>query len=211
MNLRRRLFGGASGAGSFADKDNLGTRHSTSDDAIAYWAGARMGMSRKDPFVLFSFDREEDAKRALLELPCIHVASDSKKLICTETLIFGCYEIGGGYEAIICGDDLSVELWEQATESFTRHGGRRKNDLEPTKRQSPPKPEETKPDEVVFVREDIVEGDGDTCTYRVYKGPNAGSAQAFLSRNPVTRNFLYLAVETPDGNYCRDIKGIYKE
>ena len=48
-------------------------------------------------------------------------------------------------------------------------------------------------------------------TYRIYKGPDRVSAEAFLKENPVTRKFYYIIVETPEGNYCRDIQGVYKE
>jgi len=196
---------------SFTERDNMGTRHDTSGMATAYWMGERMSMTRKDPFVLFTFDRAEDAKSALLELPCIHVATDSRKLICTEPLVFGYYQTGNGFEAIICGDDLTLELWEQAKQSFAKHGGRRKNDSAPTKRSSPPKSGQAKPDAVIFLREDVRQRGGHPCIYRVHKGPDAESAKAFLSQNPVTRQLLYLVVETPEGNYCRDIQGIYKE
>ena len=43
------------------------------------------------------------------------------------------------------------------------------------------------------------------------RSPNAASAKAFLQQNPVTQNLFYLVVETPEGNYCRDIQGIYTE
>jgi len=47
--------------------------------------------------------------------------------------------------------------------------------------------------------------------YRVHKAPDAASAKAFLEQNPVTKQFYYIVVETPEGNYCRDIQGMYKE
>ena len=48
-------------------------------------------------------------------------------------------------------------------------------------------------------------------TYRIYKGPNAESAKAFLQKNPVDRKYYFLVIETPEGNYCRDVQGRYKE
>ena len=47
--------------------------------------------------------------------------------------------------------------------------------------------------------------------YRIHRGPSAGAAKAFLQQNPVDQQFHYIVVETPDGNYRRDIQGIYKE
>ena len=34
---------------------------------------------------------------------------------------------------------------------------------------------------------------------------------AFLQAHPVDRNFFYLVVETPEGNFGRDVDGIYAE
>ena len=167
----------------------------------------------KTPLLVQSFESEKDAREALLELPCIHVAEDSKKLVCSEVLIFGCYPTEQGkYEALVCGDDLTYALWQQAKESFARHGGHRKNDLEPEKRAVPiVKAEPDQPGRVAFVREDRRQRAGVTMTYRVHKAPDAASAKAFLEQNPVARQFCYIVVETPEGNYCRDIQGIYKE
>jgi len=196
---------------TFTEKDNKGTRHDTLDIASSYWM-ARVSSPKKDPFVMYTFDNDEDARKALLELPCIHIAEDSQKLICTEVLIFGYYTTEQGkYEAVVCGDDLTHELWQKAKESFAKHGGQRKNDLEPEKRAVQAKAKEAKPSKVKFVREDRVQQYGTTMIYRVHKAPDAASAKAFLEQNPVTKQFYYIVVETPDGNYCRDIQGMYKE
>lgn len=219
MSFLRKLFGKKASESvqapkSFTEKDNRGTRHDTMSVASSYWI-ARMSSPKKDPFVLYDFDAEKDARQALLELPCIHVAADSGKLICTEVLIFGYYQADSGkYEAIICGDDLTHELWEQAKASFIKHGGRPKGqgEQEPEKRAVPAqKAKVPQPGKVVFVREDRKQRYGATMVYRIHKGPDATSAQAFLEQNPVTRQLYYIVVETPEGNYCRDIQGIYKE
>ncbi len=196
---------------AYTENDNVGTRQDLKQ-AKAYWM-ARMKSIQKDPFVLYIFDSEEDAQKALLELPCIHVAVDSQELICTEVLDFGCYRTDeGNYHAIVCGSDLTHELWEQAKASFSKHGGRRKNDLEPEKRSpSVPKAKAAKSGKVVFVIEDRQQKMGMTMVYRIHKAPDAATAQAFLKQNPVTKPLYYMVVETPEGNYCCDIDGIYKE
>ena len=196
----------------FTEKDNKGTRHDTLEIASTYWF-ARVSSPKKDPFVMYTFESEKDAREALLELPCIHVSEDSKKLVCSEVLIFGYYPTEQGKcEALVCGDDLTHELWQQAKESFERHGGLRKNELEPEKRAAPiAQAEPGQPERVVFVREDRQQRAGVTMTYRIHKAPDAASAKAFLEQNPVARQFYYIVVETPEGNYCRDIQGIYKE
>jgi hypothetical protein len=196
----------------FREKDNQGTRHDTLSLANSYWM-ARISSPKKDPFVVYTFDSAEDAQNALLELPCIHLAEDTKNLICTEVLIFGFYPTEQSkYEAVVCGDDLTHELWQKAKDSFAKHGGTRKNDLEPEKDTArPAEAKEAKLGEVRFVREDRTQMQGQTMIYRIHTAPDAASAKAFLEQNPVNQNFYYIVVETPEGNYCRDIQGMYKE
>lgn len=196
-------------------RGNRGTRQDSFDMAVAYWR-ARMSSERKDPFVLYVFDDGEAARRALMELPCIH-EEESGQLVCSEVLTFGYYaqrEDGretGTYEAIICGDDLTRELWDQAKVVFTKHGGVRKNDKEPEANAGadphqpalvPPRPES-----VAFVEEQRSEG----VTYCVHRSPDVPSALAFLDENPVNRPQYHVVVETPNGTYCRDVNGFYKE
>lgn len=212
MGFWNKFFGKKQSTKSFNEKDNMGTRQDSLSLANSYWM-ARNVSQKFEPYVLYTFEKENDAREALLDLDCIHVAKDTGNLICTETLTFGYYSTDDGtYEAIVCGEDLRYELWETAKESFARHNGKRKNDQEPEKRSKPQtKAKETKAGKVVFVREDRQQGMGHTMIYRIHKGPDAASAKAFLEKNPVTKQLYYIVVETPEGNYCRDIRGIYKE
>lgn len=118
---------------SFQERDNRGTRQDSPSAANEFWT-LRMYSTNKPPFLLYVFPCEQDAREALLELPYLHTAEDTGKLICTEALDFGCYPGDDGqYESVICGDDLTHELWEQAKASFIRHGGKPKGtgELEP--------------------------------------------------------------------------------
>jgi len=72
-------------------------------------------------------------------------------------------------------------------------------------------PDKSKINEVAFIREDRPVVKGFTLTYSIYKASNKNSAMAFLEKKPVDKMHYYLIVETPEGNYCRDINGIYKE
>lgn len=203
---------------SFKEKDNLGTRHDSASETAAYWF-SRNASSIKDPFVIYTFESEKEAKKALLELPCIHTASDSGKLICTETLMFGCYKVEGGeYEAILCGGDLKYELWEKAKKSFIKYGGRPKGQgaLAPKKKAVSASGKNVRDaDQIRFVRKDREKkhmGNVEvTFVYEMYQGPNAASAKEFLAKKSVSKQHYYIVVETPEGNYGRDIDGIYKE
>jgi len=48
-------------------------------------------------------------------------------------------------------------------------------------------------------------------TYRIHTAPDGEIAQAWLQANAVKKSHYYLVVQTPDGHYCRDIDGMYKE
>lgn len=212
MSFWSKLFGKKTA--SYHEKDDRGTRHDTESRASAYWL-TRITSPHKEPFLLYDFDTEQAARNALLELPCIHVAEDTGNLICSEVLIYGYYPTKEGkYEAIICGDDLTHEVWSQAKQSFIKYGGhpRGEGELEPTKQTAPAsKPKAAHPEKVVFVREDRQQKMGATFIYRIYKAPDAESAKAYLEKNPVTQPLYYIVIETPEGNYCRDVQGIYKE
>ena len=46
-------------------------------------------------------------------------------------------------------------------------------------------------------------------TYEIYKAPNREQALAFLKGKTVTQPMYYIEVETPEGTFGRDLKGIY--
>ena len=48
-------------------------------------------------------------------------------------------------------------------------------------------------------------------TYEVYRAKTAQQAREFLEGKTVTEKLYYVVVETPEGNWGKDIKGMYKE
>jgi len=218
MEFLKRLFGGKAQEGGLEpaavrEKDNIGTRVETESQLDAHW-WKRQTSQQFDPFVQYVFDRELDARNALLGLDCIHAAADSGRLISTEVLVFGYPRCDDGkWYALVCGRDLSYDLWLAAKVSFEKHGGTLIRDLEPqtskeakttpTSAAAPAKPE--------FVREERKRNMEVTMVYRIYRAPDAASAKAFLSGQPEPQQYHYIVVETPEGNYGRDIQGIYQE
>jgi ssDNA-binding Zn-finger/Zn-ribbon topoisomerase 1 len=193
----------------FTEKNNVGIRQETLDQAIAYWS-MRNVQQKFDPFVLYVFTKEVDALDSLLDLDFIHKASDTEKLICTEPLIFGYYQTEGkGYEAIIAGENLTHELWQKAKDVFEKHRGRRKNDQEPEK-QAVTKTTKVKEltNKVKFVRK-YTERNGSY--YEIHKCDDTELAKDFLMTKSVNKQQYYIVVETPMGNWGMDIKGLYKE
>ena len=110
-------------SGPFTEKDNRGTRQNTVALANTYWL-ARLTAPEKEPCALYFLRTEDDAKQALLELPCIHIAGDSGQLICTEPLIFGYYRNDSGvYEAFCAGEFLSLSHGKRHGTSFSKYNG----------------------------------------------------------------------------------------
>jgi hypothetical protein len=213
MGLFDRWFRkGGTNPPPFTERDNVGTRQSTFDQAVAYWNMRNM-RQKFDPFVLYVFKNEAGAHDALLGLECIHQAKDSGNLICTEPLVFGYYRTEvGEYEAIIGGETLSHELWQKAKESFEKHRGRRKNDQEPEKQAAPvtKKP----PDfasKVRLVRKYTDRNRPGNPTYEDYECNDAELAKEFLMTKSVDREQYYVTVKTPTGMWGMDVKGLYKE
>ena len=60
---------------------------------------------------------------------------------------------------------------------------------------------------VAFVREDKT----DEGTFLTYKALSLADAMTFLSTQNITQPSYYVVVETPEGNYGKDIYGTYKE
>jgi hypothetical protein len=199
----------------FLERDNRGMRVETMSQSIAYWMGERFKNPRKDPFVYYIFSNGNDAKTAMLELPFIHTAQDSGKIICDELFRFGYYATTtngvstGEYDAFVAGSDFTCEMWEQTHAAFAKHNGTRKNDLKPDDSFSPPPSTKDSGDatQVTFVRESR-----DTSSvWMVYKAPCKADAMAFLSQQIIDKPLYYVVVETPEGNFGRDKDGMYQE
>jgi hypothetical protein len=191
----------------YLEKDNVGTRHTIEDQANTYWNMRNM-RQKFDPFVLYTFSTEDDARNALLELDCIHEAKDSGSLICTECLVFGYYQTKNGhYESIIAGEDLTHKLWKKAKENFEKHGLKCINDQEPEKKISKSKKVKGFAEKIEFIRTYT----RDNNTYETYECDDAEVAKEFLLTKSVNEKLYYIAVATPVGSWGMDIKGLYKE
>jgi hypothetical protein len=212
MGILTKMF--AKEKKEYLEKDNRGTRLENKDQIVSYWS-ARQASQKFYPFAMYKFSNESDARNSLLSLDVIHEATDSHKLICTETLDYGYWGWEDGtFETFVCGKDLSHDLWKKAKEAFAQHGGSLKNDEEPAMSAQKKEPKNNvNIKKVKFVREERKPAPitQQTMTYRIHRGPDAETAKAFLSQHPVTKPLYYVIVETPEGNYGRDIDGIYRE
>ena len=199
------------------EKDNIGTRIETVDAARSYYMStiiADMGGE-----ICWKFKKKEDAINALLELPCVNVAEDTGRLVCTEPLNFGVYPFKpwddyiGEFEwtALLSGASLNEELWFEAKKAFEKYKGasHRENKPKPTHGKNV-SPAETL-DSVTFShkRKEKATFGGKMCTYHHYKAPNKATAIKWLQTQTVTKDLLYLVVETPDGLFSKDKMGMF--
>ncbi len=216
MGFFAKLFGKESVEGlasgvagkAYQEKDNRGMRIENESQSMAYWMGERLSKTLEDPFVYYLFHSEADARAALLELPFLHEAGDSGKLICDEVFTFGYYQTSSGQvDAFVAGADLTRNLWERLHTACEKHGGAKKNDLEPRAAAKPSTSNGGNAKKVKFLREDRANG----ATYRTYRGGSKADALAFLAEQNVTQREYYLVVETPEGNFGKDIQGFYQE
>ena len=198
----------------YYERDNLGTRQETMAQAIAYWKKERPGLSNKPPFTLFTFSSADAAERAMLELPFIHKAADSGKLICDRRMTFGCYEtksrgaLKGQYEVMVTGSDLTQDELFFAETVFSCHHGKCKIRNVPSASADSP----AAGGNAALVRYiKTIKGNDGISIFEIYSGPDKASAFAFLNGKTVGRRYYYIVVDTPEGSFGRDCVGFYQE
>ena len=210
MNWLSRLLGGKKSAAprTYTARDNKGIRYQDHGHARSTWMVTHL--TTYTPVVIYRFPTLASAGIAIRQLSYLHKAADTEELISDEVIEFGCYtnEEGQG-EVIICGTLLTHALWQEAREKLAAAGGTLVQEQAHEESAPTPKakPATNAAAAVTFVRE-YQKG---MHTYREHRGPSKAAAMAFLQDHPVNRNYLYLIVETPEGNFGRDIDGIYAE
>lgn len=210
MNWLSRLLGGKKSATprTYTARDNKGMRYQDQGHARSTWMATHL--THYTPVVICRFPTLGAAQGAIRQLSYIHEATDTAELITDEVIEFGCYtnEEGQG-EVIICGTLLTHAQWQEAREKLVAAGGTLVQEQAPEESVPTPKPKPatSATAAVTFVRE-YQKG---MHTYREYRGPSKAATMAFLQDHPVNRNYYYLIVETPEGNFGRDIDGIYAE
>src|SRR5688572_8511775 len=129
---------------AYFEKDNHGTRQDTLEKADAYWFNRNFGTGKSEPFLLYAFKLDSEARKALAEIDFIHVAADTGALICTRICHFGFYtNKSGHWEAIIAGSDFSYDDFISIKEIFVRNNGFVMNERAPEKMAEYIKPAES--------------------------------------------------------------------
>jgi len=199
------------------EKDNIGTRIETVDNARSYYMSTII--SDMGGEICWKFKTKKDAINALLELPYVSTAEDTGRFVCTEPLNFGVYpfkpwdDYVGEFKwvALLSGVNLNEELWLEAEKAFKKNKGtpHRENKPKPSgqKKEVPSE----KLDSVTFshTRKEKSPLGKRMCTYYYYKAPNKATAIQWLNTQTVTKDLLYLVVETPEGIFSKDKMGMY--
>jgi len=203
------------GQRAYYEKDNIGTRFTSADQAGAHRLMTR-GAGIEEPCIDYVFPRESDALAAMLDVPCIKMAKDTKNLICVEVLKFGVFRRYEGADdafiALLEGKGLARDLWTAAKNAFEKHGGREVAAIEPPQTAGTGKPASGigSADAVKFSHEENRIVAGFPATYKYYDAPDKASAMAFLKKNSVMRPSYFLVVRSPEGTFCRDIQGFFE-
>ena len=189
-------------------RDNFGTFLNSFDKSFASWQPYQF--NNYTGSLIFKFNTLKEAKNALSLLSYIHVASDNGELVSTKIIEYGYFKNESKSDVVIWGPSLTMEMWEEAKEKLSNAGGILFSSQKPKEGNSAIiKEGNVKPkiEKVKFVRDE----QRGKSQYKIYSGQSKESAMEFLQKNPVTESFYYIIIETPEGNYARDIMGIYRE
>lgn len=193
----------------FTEADNVGTRLETADQATAFWIAdvrSHNGEYNAPPFVAYRFKDRSTAENAFTSLSFIQRAGDTGSLISTELINFGCYEDPPGvFEVLVYGTGLTPEMHDEAMSKLAASGGNLKDHKEPPQKIAPKTASTAAP--VTFVR---TEKKGQF-TYHIYSGPGKEEALAYLKTLSLPKKLEYHIVETPNGNFGRDVTGMFEE
>lgn len=233
MVFFKKLFGSNKPTGNnekvYKSIDNLGTTYNDYKKVNAVWQAQGLMLdkgnkvtllfnsgetkeiaSKGHPYICYTYNSEEEAKRGLLSISFIKKASDTNEFISLEILEFGCYETetNGIWEVIIWGDNFTKEMFDEARLKLEKVNGKKKGERIPWKKsQNKTKPETKVHGTSKYVRTDK-KGPN---TYEIYKANSKSVALEFLKNKTVAKSLYYIIVETPEGNWGKDIDGIYQE
>lgn len=232
MSLWKKLFSSGKESNKrekvYKSNDNLGTTYTDHKKVSAAWMAQGMMVgkgskitiysdkgesiekeSKGHPYICYTFNTEDAARKGLSSISFIKIASDTNEFISLETLEFGCYETEtkGQWEVIIWGENFTSDMFEESNKKLSAAGGKKKGERVPTKKtQSKPKTS-TRKGKVKYIRTNV-QGPN---TYEVHEAPSKEVALEFLKNKTVTKGRYYVIVETPEGNWGKDINGIYQE
>lgn len=213
----------------YNSSDNLGTNYTDYIKVNAAWKVQGMMLDKGEevnlyrggthkklvakghPYICYTFNNQQDAKAAMSSISYFKIAQDTFNFISLEVLEFGCYETEtlGEWEVIIWGENFTKELFDEAKSKLSKSRGKIKGERAAQKASIKAKP--TKQTKAVekpnYIRTDYQGAN----TYDIYSAKSKSAALEFLKNKSVTKSLYYVIIETPEGNWGKDINGIYQE
>ena len=184
-----------------------GTQYRDQSHAQTAWIASHM--TKYTPVIICQFDDLFSARNAIESLSFIKSTDVPGQYISSEIIEFGCYvNAENKGEVIICGSQFSKAMYNEVKKKFTAAGGNIYRDQEPREPEKPAvKPAPSSAETCKYVQ---TERNGKN-TYEVYRGASKTDALTFLQSKTVTQRLYYIIVETPQGNFGKDIDGIFEE
>lgn len=216
MNFFKKLFGGNQNNDAanknYYERDNIGLRQQTKGEGESYF----VSLFTRDPesILFYFFPDKAKAESALSEVPCIKIAKDSGKFICTEIINFGVFEAYDEdgrpiWAALLAGKNLTVETWEEGKKAFIKNGGRaRREDKIDNMPHRTVQPKANKT-QVKFIKKENRIMAGFPATQEIYEASSKSDAIEFLKGKTVSQKSYFIVVDTPQGKVVKDIQGIF--
>jgi hypothetical protein len=166
-------------------------------------------------FVSYRYGTAEDARKALLRLSFVQEAKPGGRLVSPLAVHFGYYqEDEEKFVAFVGGTELSYSMWREAVSQLSRIEGTIEHRISaaPERRTRVPDPMSLSGSARDIKLLDETDGAGDDYAhYCRYQGPDKASAVAFLKKVVIKDNGEHVVVQTPEGHWARDLRGIYRE
>lgn len=164
--------------------------------------------------VAFRFSEPGPARAALMRLSFIEELTTGGRLTSPLPIHFGMYEEDEPFVVFVGGLGLANGHWREAMAQFSQDESSKQY------RVSSPPPYSVKlpdlgdvngPGALVKLVHESDGEVGDFAHYWLFQAPSKAAAMAFLRKTTVTAAGEYVIVQTPEGHWGRDARGIYRE
>ena len=164
--------------------------------------------------VAYSFPDYAAAFEAMAQLSFVEEAVPNRPIMSSEGVDLGAYMQEHAFVAFVGGEKMTYAMWHETVAAF-----RGTNKAVEYRCSETPKPNLTLPDpatvpgcENSVVLERAYDGEGDDFShYVVYTAPERKTADTFLKSVKIHEAAVQVVVQTPEGHWGKDFRGLYKE
>ena len=167
-----------SGNAGYTKRDDVSLHFPDLYNANLSWMNKRMTSSVHHPILNVEFETLGAMISCVADISYFHNIGSS--FIATEVIEFGVFEEGGKGQFFMCGDDMTIEDFEEARTVLVGRGGKIISEERPRKRKMPKEapPKNPKVSYIQTQRNGANE-------YVVYQAPSKAHALEYLKNNPV--------------------------